>query len=38
MASNVEFVEYVCEQIAPCGGVRYRKMFGDYMEIGRAHV
>lgn len=31
MASNVEFVEYVCEQIAPCGGVRYRKMFGDYM-------
>lgn len=31
MASNVEFVEYLCEQIAPCGGVRYRKMFGDYM-------
>lgn len=31
MASNVEFVEYVCEQIAPCGGVRYRKMFGEYM-------
>lgn len=31
MASNLEFVEYVCEQIALCGGVRYRKMFGDYM-------
>lgn len=31
MASNLEFVEYVCEQIAPCGGVRYRKMFGEYM-------
>lgn len=31
MASNVEFVEFVCEQIAPCGGVRYRKMFGEYM-------
>lgn len=31
MASNLEFVEYVCEQVAPCGGVRYRKMFGDYM-------
>ncbi len=31
MASNLEFVEYICEQIAPCGGVRYRKMFGDYM-------
>ena len=31
MASNLEFVEYICEQVAPCGGVRYRKMFGDYM-------
>lgn len=31
MASKLEFVEYVCEQVAPCGGVRYRKMFGDYM-------
>lgn len=31
MASNLEFVEFVCEQIAPCGCVRYRKMFGDYM-------
>lgn len=31
MASNLGFVEFVCEQIAPCGLVRYRKMFGDYM-------
>lgn len=31
MASNLEFVQYACEQIAPCGCVRYRKMFGDYM-------
>lgn len=31
MASNLEFVQYVCEQIAPCGCVRYRKMFGEYM-------
>lgn len=31
MASNLEFVQFVCEQIAPCGCVRYRKMFGDYM-------
>lgn len=31
MASNLDFVEYVCEQILPCGNVRYRKMFGEYM-------
>ncbi len=31
MASNLEFVEFVCEQIAPCGCVRHRKMFGEYM-------
>lgn len=31
MATNLEFAQYVCEQIAPCGCVRYRKMFGEYM-------
>ena len=31
MATDIEFVEYVCEQIEGSGGVRYRKMFGEYM-------
>lgn len=31
MASSVDFIEYVCEQIAGCGSVSYRKMFGEYM-------
>ena len=31
MATNLDFAQYVCEQIAPCGCVRYRKMFGEYM-------
>lgn len=30
MASNVEFVEYVCEQIGGAGEISYKKMFGDY--------
>ncbi|WP_026886356.1 TfoX/Sxy family protein [Clostridium beijerinckii] len=30
MASNIEFVEYVCEQISGAGSITYRKMFGDY--------
>lgn len=31
MASSPEFVAYVCEQVSPCGAVRFRKMFGEYM-------
>ncbi len=31
MATNLDFAQYVCEQIAPSGCVRYRKMFGEYM-------
>ena len=31
MASSVDFVEYVCEQIAGTGEVRCKKMFGEYM-------
>lgn len=30
MASSVEFVEFVCEQLEGTGVVRSRKMFGDY--------
>ena len=31
MASSVDFVEFVCEQLAGTGAVRHRKMFGEYM-------
>ena len=31
MATTVDFIEYVCEQIAGVGDVRYKKMFGEYM-------
>ncbi|MEA4816888.1 hypothetical protein SDC9_182682 [bioreactor metagenome] len=31
MATSSEFIEYVCSQIAGCGDIRYRKMFGEYM-------
>lgn len=30
MASKLEFVEYVCEQISGAGTITYRKMFGEY--------
>jgi TfoX/Sxy family transcriptional regulator of competence genes len=31
MATSLDFVEYVCEQISGVGTIRYRKMFGEYM-------
>ena len=31
MATSLEYIEYVAEQVASCGAVRYRKMFGEYM-------
>ncbi|MCL2678733.1 MAG: transcriptional regulator [Dehalococcoidia bacterium] len=31
MATTVDFIEYVCGQIAGTGIVRHRKMFGEYM-------
>lgn len=31
MATTVDFIEFVCEQIAGTGSVRYKKMFGEYM-------
>ena len=30
MASDVEFVEYVCDQISGAGLISFRKMFGEY--------
>jgi len=31
VATSPEYIEYVAEQVADCGVVRYRKMFGEYM-------
>lgn len=31
MATSVDFIEYVCDQIRGVGDIRYRKMFGEYM-------
>jgi len=31
MASSIEFLNFVCEQISGAGSVRFRKMFGDGM-------
>jgi TfoX/Sxy family transcriptional regulator of competence genes len=31
MATTVDFIEYVCEQIEGTGEVRHKKMFGEYM-------
>jgi TfoX/Sxy family transcriptional regulator of competence genes len=30
MASDLEFVEYVCEQIGGAGDISYLRMFGEY--------
>jgi len=30
MASRLDFVEYVCEQIRGAGEITYKKMFGEY--------
>ena len=31
MATSVDYVEFVCEQIREFGEIRYRNMFGEYM-------
>ena len=31
MATTVDYIEFVCEQLAGVGAVRYHKMFGEYM-------
>ena len=30
MASKMEFVEYVADQLREAGNITYRKMFGEY--------
>ena len=31
MATTKDYIEYVCERLHGAGGLRYRKMFGEYM-------
>ncbi len=31
MATTVEYIEFVCEQLSGVGELRYKKMFGEYM-------
>lgn len=31
MATSVDFIDFVCDQIRDVGEIRYRKMFGEYM-------
>ena len=31
MSTQVDYIEFVCEQIRMSGDIRYRKMFGEYM-------
>ena len=31
MASSLDFVTYICEQLEGIGNLRFRKMFGEYM-------
>ena len=30
MASSLELVQHIVDQLAPCGAVAFKKMFGDY--------
>ncbi len=38
MASDVEYVQHVCDQLRGVGGVSYRKMFGEYAVYVGAKV
>jgi TfoX/Sxy family transcriptional regulator of competence genes len=31
MATTIDYIEYVCEQVRGTGAVRYKMMFGEYM-------
>ena len=31
MASSLDYVQYICEQIKGVGEIRFRKMFGEYL-------
>lgn len=31
MATSINFIDYVCEQLETLGDIKYKKMFGEYM-------
>lgn len=31
MATSIDFIDFVCDQIRDVGMIRYKKMFGEYM-------
>lgn len=31
MATSIDFMNYICDQINGVGEIRYRKMFGEYL-------
>ena len=31
MGTTIDFIEYICDQIAGVGEIRYKKLFGEYM-------
>ncbi len=31
MATSIDYIEYVCEQLQGVGPIRYKKMFGEFM-------
>ncbi len=31
MATSIDYIEFVCDQIAGSGAIRYKKMFGEYI-------
>ena len=31
MATSIDYIEFVCEEISGTGDIRYKKMFGEYM-------
>ena len=33
MSTDIDYVNFVCEQIDGVGEIRYRKMFGEYIGI-----
>ena len=38
MASRLDFVEYVCEQLSGAGEITYKKMFGEYSIYCRGKI
>ena len=30
MASSLELVQYIADQLSPCGTITFKKMFGEY--------